>query len=246
MKYIRAISLSFCLILFFSLTACIDELGDIGTTAIEDTTVTTPPDTETTPSDTVTLSSDAETTLPETEAAIPPSPLPTLADLQAGYTYDWDPSGNTMEFEDKHGQFRVQKVDEIWVNHLLQYRDIMKDHEDFGEYVLYQPESGPAALPELSAKTDPAFFAVGNTYELTFTTLTYSTNMKLQLVAFTGKGRRIVEEIEIYRGTTTPVTVTYTVVEGDTGIGLDWLTSWEPLFIGDMKVTLTLSENGGQ
>ena len=184
-------------------------------------------------------------TLTETEPPVPPPPLPTLADLQTGYTYDWDPNGYTMEFEDRHGQFRVQKVDEIRADHLIQYKGIMKEHEAFGDYVLYQPDSGPAALPELSANTDPAFFEAGNTYELTFTTLTYSTEMRLWLVVFTENGRRMAEEIVIDRGTT-PVTVIYTVAEGDTGIGLDWMTDWEPLYIGDLQVKLTLSESGGQ
>jgi hypothetical protein len=240
MKYIRSLAIALCLTLLLPLAACDEMVGDTDTAATEDATVTAPADT---PADT---SADASAdTPPETEAPVPPPPLPTLADLQAGYTYDWDPNGYTMEFEEGRGQFRVQEVHEIWAGHLMKYRDIMHEHEAFGDYVLYQPDSGPAALPELSAATDPALFAAGNTYELTFTTLTYSTEMRLCLVAFHSKGRRIVEEIEIGRGTT-PVTVTYTVAEGETGIGLDWMTDWEPLYIGNMQVKLTLPEDSGQ
>ena len=231
MKFARPIAIALCMLLFLLLAAC-DEAAYTDTTASEDTAPTTSADT-------------LAATLPDTEAPVPPPPLPTLADLQAGYTYDWDPNGYTMEFEDRHGQFRVQKVEEIQADHLVQYKAIMKAHEAFGEYVLYQPDSGPAALPELSAATDPALFAAGNTYELTFTTLTYSTEMRLWLVVFTENSRRMAEEIVIDRGTT-PVTVTYTVAEGDTGIGLDWITDWEPLYIGDMQVKLTLPEDSGQ
>ena len=240
MKYIRSLAIALCLTLLLPLAACDEMVGDTDTAATEDATVTAPADT---PADT---SADTSAdTPPETEAPVPPPPLPTVEDLQSGYTYDWDPNGYTMEFEERRGQFRVQEVHEIWADHLMKYRDIMNDHEAFGDYVLYQPDSGPAALPELSVKTDPAFFEVGNTYELTFTTLTYSTEMRLYLVAFHSKGRRIVEEIEIGRGTT-PVTVTYTVAEGETGIGLDWMTDWEPLYIGNMQVKLTLPEDSGQ
>ena len=236
MKYIRSLAIALCLTLLLPLAACGEAEGEPVADTTEAATVTAPTDT---PSDT------PADTLPETEAPVPPPPLPTLADLQAGYTYDWDPNGYTMEFEEGRGQFRVQEVHEIWAGHLMKYRDIMHEHEAFGDYVLYQPDSGPAALPELSAANDPALFAAGNTYELTFTTLTYSTEMRLYLVAFHSKGRRIVEEIEIGRGTT-PVTVTYTVAEGETGIGLDWMTDWEPLYIGNMQVKLTLPEDSGQ
>ncbi len=236
MKYIRSLAIALCLTLLLPLAACGEAEGEPVADTTEAATVTAPTDTLTdTPAD----------TLPETDAPVPPPPLPTLEDLQAGYTYDWDPNGYTMDFEDERGQFRVQEVHEIWADHLMKYRDIMNDHEAFGDYVLYQPDSGPAALPELSVKTDPAFFEAGNTYELTFTTLTYSTEMRLWLVVFTENGRRMAEEIVIDRGTT-PVTVTYTVAEGDIGIGLDWMTDWEPLFIGDMRVKLTLPEDSGQ
>ena len=232
MKHIHLMAFFLCMTLFLSLTACIGDEENTDTITAADTALTTPADTP-------------AATLPETEPPVPPPPLPTLADLQTGYTYDWDPNGYTMEFEDERGQFRVQEVHEIWADHLMKYRDIMNDHEAFGDYVLYQPDSGPAALPELSVKTDPAFFEAGNTYELTFTTLTYSTEMRLWLVVFTENGRRMAEEIVIDRGTT-PVTVTYTVAEGDIGIGLDWMTDWEPLYIGDMRVKLTLPEDSGQ
>jgi hypothetical protein len=183
------------------------------------------------------------TTEPPTEEPAPPPPLPTKEDLMAGYTYDWDPNGYTMEFRDEEGQFNVIAVNEIRGSHLIKYRDVMQFHEDFGGHVICLFESGLAELPELSAATDPAFFEVGNTFELIFTTLTYNTNMKLELAALTENGWRIVEELYPARGTT-PMTVTYTVEEGDIGIALHWLTGIEPLYIGDLHVTLTPLEDG--
>ena len=155
----------------------------------------------------------------------------------AGYTYDWDPNGYTMEFGEGNNAFRIVAVDEISVNHLIKYRDVMQEHENFGEYVLYMPSSAFYAFTELSAETDPAFFEVGNTFVLTFHTLTYNTTMKLEVVVFTESGRRIVEELYPARGTT-PTTINYTVQDGDVGIGLHWLTGSEPMYIGNLHVTM--------
>ena len=232
MKFIRPAALTLGLCLLFSLASC-EILWEEPFATAEGDSVAAP---------TAEPPTEAPTESP-TEAPAPPPPLPTKEDLMAGYTYDWDPNGYTMEFRDEEGQFNVVVVDDIWVDHLIKYRDVMQTHENFGDHVICLYESGVAELPELSAATDPAFFEVGNTFRLDFTTLTYNTNMKLELAVRTENGWRIVEELYPSRGTT-PMTVTYTVEEGDIGIALHWLTGNEPLYIGNMQVTLTPPENG--
>ena len=229
MNFIRPIALLLAFCMLVSLTACDGLLEEIITTSEESDSAVIP------------TGSPAESSA-ETDPPAPPPPLPTVEDLVAGYTYDWDPNGYTMEFGEGNNAFRIVAVDEIFVNHLIKYRDVMQEHENFGEYVLYMPSSAFYAFTELSAETDPAFFEVGNTFVLTFHTLTYSTNMKLEVIAFTQNGRRIVEELYPARGTT-PTTVTYTVQAGDVGFGLHWLAGLEPMYIGNVDVRLILPES---
>ena len=261
MKFIRPIALIFFLCMGVSLTACDVLLEEFPATSEETTSAETLSETPTeasteisteTPTEPVTeqsaeISTDevptavpTETfaeTITETEPPVLPPSLPTVDDLVAGYTYDWHPDGNTMTFGNDRDDFRIVAVDEISASHLIKYKDIMLEHQDFGEYVLYMPSSGIYDFTELSAETDPAFFAAGNTFVLTFHTLTYNTTMKLEVVVFTESGRRIVEELYPARGTT-PTTINYTVQDGDVGIGLHWLTGSEPMYIGNLHVTM--------
>lgn len=260
MNFIRPVVLILALCMAVSLTACDVLLEEFPTTSEEttsaETSVETPTEASTeipteAPTEPVTeeptevpteVPTEAPTETPaetpaETEPPVLPPSLPTVEDLVAGYTYDWHPDGNTMEFGKDRDDFRIVAVGEISASHLIKYQDIMLEHEDFGEYVLYMPSSGFYDFTELSAETNPAFFAAGNTFTLTFTTLTYNTSMKLEVVVFTESGRRIVEELYPARGTT-PTTITYTVQEGDVGIGLHWLTGSEPMYIGNLHVTM--------
>lgn len=245
MTFIRPIVLILALCMAVSLTACDVLLEEFTATSEESTSAETPIETPTEASteistDEVPTEVSTETlaeTLAETEPPVLPPSFPTVDDLVAGYTYDWHPDGNTMTFGNDRDDFRIVAVDEISASHLIKYKDIMLEHQDFGEYVLYMPSSGVYDFTELSAETDPAFFAAGNTFVLTFHTLTYNTTMKLEVVAFTESGRRIVEELYPARGTT-PTTITYIIQEGDVGIGLHWLTGSEPMYIGNLHVIM--------